>query len=87
MSDFQARYALYAKAHGLTPDEALERDAKARPAGKMTGYILWISARWNEWRELRGVDRFDPITPEQHADFDAWLASVVETTRAAEVSK
>lgn len=48
------RYLAYAKAHGFEgdPEGMLAHDSAEWPGGHMTGFILWIQARWAEWRKL-----------------------------------
>ncbi len=67
------RYLAYCVAHGEPdPDKMLTKDS-ARWTGCMTGYILWIQARWSEWRRLMGYKGSDPLWPIDHAMFDMWL--------------
>jgi len=75
------RYVEYCRAHGLTPDAMLARDEEAYPGGCMTGFILWIGARWREWEALTKRGTVHSI--EDHAAFDAWLATWEEAASAA----
>jgi len=43
-----------------------------------TGYILWISSKWREWRELNGLDRWAKVTEEQRKQFEQWLFEAVQ---------
>jgi hypothetical protein len=43
----------------------------------VTGYILWISSKWREWRELNGLDRWAKVTEEQRKRFETWLFETV----------
>lgn len=45
--------------------------------GDVTGYILWISRKWREWRELNGLDRWAKVTEEQRKRFETWLFEAV----------
>jgi hypothetical protein len=42
-----------------------------------TEYTLWISRKWQEWRELNGLDRWAKVTEEQRKRFETWLFEVV----------
>lgn len=68
---YNPRYVAYARAQGMTPDEMLESDALTYPGGKMTGFILWLNAKWREWDRLNG--RREPHSDADHQLFDAWL--------------
>ena len=54
MSEWNPRYVAYARAHGKTPKTMLAHDEEAWPGGKMTGFMLWISAAWSRWRIYMG---------------------------------
>lgn len=72
------RYLAYAKAYGETdPETMMERDRARYPGGHMCGFMLWMSARWSEWRELKGYDMYRPLGPADHAEFDTWLQETV----------
>jgi hypothetical protein len=45
--------------------------------GDVAGYILWISSKWREWRELNGLDRWAKVTEEQRKRFETWLFETV----------
>ena len=44
MTTYQPRFVAYANSLGLTPDEAIVKDSKKYPGGKMCGFMLWIQA-------------------------------------------
>jgi hypothetical protein len=71
------RYAAYARANGLTPEAQLAADRAAWPGGAMAGYILWMHARWAEWRQAHGPGPNEPISETGHVAFDAWLTGPV----------
>ncbi len=76
--EFNPRFVAFAQARGQTPDEALAA-AKARRTGGMMDFILWINAKWCEWRRLNKRERFSRLSPDDHAAFDAWLnASITQ---------
>ena len=43
------RYIAYARAHGHEPGDQFAHDKTERPAGCMTGFILWISQAWRDF--------------------------------------
>lgn len=67
------RYVAYCTAHGSDPDAMLEADRERWPGGIMTGFVLWMSARWQAWRRLNSRGRFDAISAEDQKAFDVWL--------------
>lgn len=66
------RYLAYCNYYHTSPDDMMAVDDARFPGGIMAGYIVWISARWGEWRRLRGMVGV-PTGLLDHADFDAWL--------------
>ena len=73
MSD---RYRLYAMAVGASsPEAALATDRKRYPGGHLAGFIVWIQARWQEWRRETGYE--GAAVDAAHDAFDEWLAIVV----------
>jgi hypothetical protein len=80
---YQPRYLAYCASHGKTPAQMLRHDRKAWPGGKMCGFILWISARWQEWKKANGRGRWDVLSQADHDNFDAWLNSCATFTEAA----
>ena len=67
------RYVTYASKHNRTHEEMLLFDTERYPGGKMAGFTIWIQERWRMWRVLRDYDSRRVLTPEDHANFDAWL--------------
>lgn len=70
--DYQPRFIAYARACGNTPEAQLVADDSAWPGGCMTGFILWIGGKWNEWKsetQWGGI----VLTNEDHTAFDNWL--------------
>jgi len=39
----------------------------------MTGFMLWMHAKWAAWLTLRGFPCDMPLTDGHHKEFDAWL--------------
>lgn len=75
----QSRYLEYARCNGTpNPDVMLRRDEGRFPGGRMAGFILWIGARWAEYRTLRKMGPNEPITDFENAAFDAWLKAWVD---------
>lgn len=68
------RYVAYAKAHDSDPETILEADHERWPGGVMTGYIIWIQEKWNEWLKVKG-SRDLILTTQHHEEFDRWLES------------
>jgi len=52
MNTYTDRYTAYARAHGYTPDEMMERDAEQWPGGIMTGFILWIDEKKRAFQKV-----------------------------------
>lgn len=74
MKGWNPRFVHYATANGRGPEAMLEADRAAWPGGIMTGFILWIRARWQEWDKLMGLPAEEPHDDEQCRQFDTWLA-------------
>lgn len=79
-TEYQPRYLAYCRAHGRDPEAQISHDRERWPGGAMTGFILWIRERWQAWAKetkhpmhRQGWNAFRG--PEDHANFDAWLAS------------
>lgn len=70
-----SRYLAYCAENGSTPDEQMASDRAIYPGAGGTGFVLWIAARWREWRAEAGFPQHAAAGPKQHAEFDAWLAS------------
>ena len=70
------RYLAYcADTGGLSPEDTLARDREEWPGGVMCGFMLWIRARWNEWKAEVDYPASDPaVSTGDHCAFDAWLA-------------
>jgi hypothetical protein len=76
---WNTRYLEYARHEGTeSPDAMLRRDEGRFPGGRMVGFILWISARWAEWREKNAKQHDAVLGPAEHDAFDAWLKSYVD---------
>jgi hypothetical protein len=45
--------------------------------GNVTGYILWISSKWREWKEMNGLDRWWRPNEKQREQFEQWLFEAV----------
>lgn len=61
---------------GKPTETALERDDEGTPLN-LYKFSLWIQACWSEWRKLNGFGRYDPISDEDHRQFDIWLGQKV----------
>jgi hypothetical protein len=76
-TDWNPRYAAYARAHGRTPEAQLEHDHETDAPGYMAPFMSWLEAKWAEWRKLRGIPRDvmgSGLSLEQVADFHSWLS-------------
>jgi hypothetical protein len=69
------RYFEYARKHGRTPSEMLAHDEVRWPGGCMTGFILWIDARWQEFDQItkKAYRLYHGRTQNAHSVFDHWL--------------
>lgn len=76
-NDFNPRYVLYAKVHGMQPEDMLLRDDEAYPGGKMTGFILWMGRRLTEAKAAY-PEWFIDRNLYDHAGFDEWLEDRVD---------
>jgi len=84
VKEWNPRYLAYAAAHGRDPDAMLAHDVVRWPGGKMVGFICWIHRGITAWRASRKIHREEPLSPQDHADFTAWLEqhgqTIVEDT-------
>ena len=75
------RYVNYARAHGMGPDAMLDHDRNQWPGGVMTGFILWNTARLQDFGKINprafiGHGLID------HAAYDRWLTDWVDLQSA-----
>ena len=79
------RAEAYAKTHGKEPAEMMAHDTERWPGGKMCGFMLWISDRWNQWHKARGLRRHEHVlSVADYASFDAGLLDLKEDPRGAD---
>ena len=67
------RFDAYAKEHSKTPEEMLEMDREKYPGGCMTGYIIWMSEKRQEFYKVNPgafIDRYNMV---DHKAFDKFL--------------
>jgi hypothetical protein len=71
------RYVIYAEAHGNSPEKQSELDESEWPGGCMTGFILWMSPRIQDFNKSHEAQGYLPGTAVQclPEEFDAFLAS------------
>lgn len=74
-------YLAYSTAHGRNPDAQLAHDVVRWPGGKMCGFILWMHARWEEWRAATMTLDY-ALTPAQRDAFGTWLEQYAVTAAA-----
>jgi hypothetical protein len=67
------RYLAYC--YPCSPQNQLALDRKLYPGGCMTGFILWVKARWREFDQMKGQRADDPDsrTDQKMREFDGWL--------------
>lgn len=69
------RFLAYCAEHGHSgdPEGMLAYDTARWPGDKMTGFTLWLSARWGEF--LRANQDINPayLLDDEWKRFDAWL--------------
>jgi hypothetical protein len=74
--EYTYRFKCWAAAISKTPETALKRDEDGVPLNLYV-FSLWIQDHWSKWRKLNGVKQYDPISEEDHRQFDIWLAKKV----------
>lgn len=83
-SGWNPRFALYARAHAMTP-AAMLAHLRTHPTAGMTPFMIWSSQMWSEWKIERGyrLSEYPPVTltTEMRADHYVWLTAKVEAPR------
>jgi hypothetical protein len=81
MSNWNPRYVLWAKKHGLTPEAMIEKDKQDWPGGCMCGFSLWIGERMRALCTFHGVrdTRELPslLKQDYHKILDNWLEASI----------
>lgn len=75
------RFLAYCIAQGATsPREMLERDRARYPVDAQLGFDAWLDEQTRAWERETGrrVDSYHG-SPQEHREFDAWLADRVIT--------
>lgn len=72
---FSPRFAAYARSQGLAAQQALEADTERYPGGQMTGFILWISAKWQAWDAMHKHASNHVRDAKEHGEFDEWIGA------------
>ena len=73
MSDqWNPYYIAYAKAHGMNPEEMMLHDKEEHTGGVMTGFILWMSKKRDEFHALRPDCFFDSTSYAPITNHKAW---------------
>jgi hypothetical protein len=76
------RFTAYARAHNRDEDGQLAHDRIEFPGGLMTGYILWIGARWREWQKMVGRKDLTMLREWEQIAFTSWVLE-----RAKEIAR
>jgi hypothetical protein len=83
MTKWNPRYVQYARAKGKSPEAMANIDDETWSGGRMTGYILWNSARLEEFFKVQpdafmieGRGRRGALVDQ--AAYDAWLVQRVD---------
>ena len=78
------RYVIWAKKHGLTPEQMVAKDDKDWPGGCMVGYSLWIQEQVKMICQFYGVTPYDLRSiighcgdQDYHKVFDQWLEASI----------
>lgn len=87
LEQWNPRYVLWARKHGLTPEQMIEKDAKDWPGGCMTGFSLWIREQVKAICQFYGTQPYDLRSiighcgdQDIHKVFDQWLeTSIMES--------
>lgn len=83
MEQWNPRYVLWAKKHGLSPEAMLEKDKEDWPGGCMVGFSLWIQERIKALCIFHDVKPYDlrcvgmKLKQDQDKIFDNWLEASV----------
>ena len=61
------------------------RISRREPGSLRAGfeYMIWIGGMWRDWRRLRGLGDYAPVSEEQRQDFGRWLFASVGHPEAA----
>lgn len=84
MATWNTRYVEYARLHGKEPEAMQTHDRQEWPGGRMTGFLLFIRARWGEHNKITGRNPDARANEEHHRAFDAWLPGRIDELRALE---
>lgn len=72
LSTVQPYFAAFCVAHGA----ASFAEMKARDGGLMgMNFMLWIRRQWRDWAAAVGRKLPEFKSPQDHAEFEAWLGS------------
>lgn len=82
MKSWNPRYVAYSRAHQRGPDEMLAFDRERAPGGHMAPFMIWMSQRWQEWRQANGMKPNEHVPEAGHVEFDAWLEAAIVTRLA-----
>lgn len=86
-NDTNPYYACYCIEHGAkTREEMQKKDDDRHPHGEArNGYfILWMNAKWSEWRKENGIGEWEPLSSKQRSEFGEWLQRKVGAHASSE---
>lgn len=86
MSNWNPRYVLWAKKHGLTPEQMMEKNDRYEPGFMMMDFSFWIQAEVKAICDFYGAKPYDLRSiiglcgdPDFQKVFDQWLESRILT--------
>ena len=69
------RYLAYVRSQGMTTEESRAADETMYPGGRMTGFVLWLSLKWQAWDAMHKHPTHHVRDAKEHAEFDEWIGA------------